>query len=1268
MLLNNTCNSNSDNGIHLSSSTATLLNNTCNSNSDEGIFIASSSITLKNNTLSDNNEGLYIISSSSNTIINNTFSNNNDGILLTSSTNSNTIGNNTFSNNYYGIRLSSSNSNLIVNNTCSSNNESIHLYNSDSNTFLKNILIDNPIGINLTSGSDDCYITNTSIINSTASDIQLDGDSHAFALNCSLKWSNIDYIDDVSNLTVQWYLHVNVTNGTGDPVSNASSVIKDNYTNQIYTGNTDPTGYCRWITCSQYVEDITGLIEIHTPHNISVSKTPHEGFAEPVMSTSRIVSIVLHQDVTSPEPPTNLIFDTVQGNFINMSWSASSSFDVMGYNVYINDTGTSSTFHFLNSTNACYFNATDLNEETTYYFIIKAYDDVPLESLNLSGYNTTLDFTPPAPPTSLICSLVGGSFINLTWVASVSPDVEGYQIYINDTGSSVDFHYLTETLECYFNHTGLPEETTYYFKVRAFDEVLLYSVFSNTAGTTTLDITIPAPPTSVTCSSVGGTYINLSWTASVSTDIDGYDIYVNDTGSTANFHYLANTTNCYFNHTGLYEEITYYYKIKAFDEVPLTSVFSNIFSTTTLDVTAPVAPTGVVAKDPTGSTITIDWNSNPESDIHGYKVYINGSGTGQTGPYFMIADISGFPSPPTQHSVVGLHQEIRYYFYVTAYDEVPNESPWSVIVDEKTLDVTAPTAPTNLQAQAQVSRKISLTWNSNPEQDVEGYFVYMNDTNNGPTGSFHLIYETPDLGTSYTVLDLAEKTTYHFKVVAFDEVPNNSSFSNHASATTFDETSPIAPTGLAIIDPTSSSLKIVWDANPEIDVFGYSIFRASSEFGTYDQINSQPITNTFYVDTGLQEVTRYYYKALATDAVSLESPFSAVVSGVTILGPHGPEINNSINDFEIIEDTYDDTSLNLYHMFKDINYDSLTFWCEGQDKIGVTIFESNGTVTFKPELNWNGMESLTFYASDSTFEISDEINITITPVNDPPGHATIVKPAEGHTVGDGKTIGFEAQCNDKDIVYGDELSFTWLSNISGHIGGSRVMTEVFLPIGVHQIILIVTDRHGFSSTASIIVTVKETSLSDSDGDGIPNIWERENGFDPNDPKDAALDSDEDGVSNIDEYKAGTNPHGEGPAKDEPSDDTDNPDPTNDTTDDDPTSDPDQPGDSTSDINDTTIPSKSSSSPTTLAAIIIVILVVALLAALWFLKKPPFGKVSAEPLSEGQPPVQPPVQAKPPVQPLVQPQPPAQPPPLTPPPTPEPEMSLDDAAAAFMEQS
>src|SRR6266704_1561738 len=46
---------------------------------------------------------------------------------------------------------------------------------------------------------------------------------------------------------------------------------------------------------------------------------------------------------------------------------------------------------------------------------------------------------------------------------------------------------------------------------------------------------------------------------------------------------------------------------------------------------------------------------------------------------------------------------------------------------------------------------------------------------------------------------------------------------------------------------------------------------------------------------------------------------------------------------------------------------------------------------------------------------------------------------------------------------------------------------------------------------------------DSDGDGMPDLWEIVHGFNPHDPTDACEDADGDGLTNVEEFLAGTDP-------------------------------------------------------------------------------------------------------------------------------------------------
>ncbi|MCK5560478.1 MAG: hypothetical protein KAJ51_07785, partial [Thermoplasmata archaeon] len=330
----------------------------------------------------------------------------------------------------------------------------------------------------------------------------------------------------------------------------------------------------------------------------------------------------------------------------------------------------------------------------------------------------------------------------------------------------------------------------------------------------------------------------------------------------------------------------------------------------------------------------------------------------------------------------------------------------------------------------------------------------------------------PEQTFNHTGLQDGKK--YYYKIKSRDFRGQESNFTEIISAIPADSIPPVAPTGLEVIETSFDFIKLRWEQNIEDDVEGYNIYRNlspnPSDWG--EPIATTQIGNITYTDSELNETTPYYYVITAFDEVPFESNFSIEISGTTTLGPHGPEINNSITDVKILEDTYDNTSINLYHLFKDRNNDLLEFGYDKQAKITVTIFQNNGTVLLKPEKDWNRQLILTFYASDGMYNISADVTINIISVNDPPRLPNIITPQNGEKISYGKPIDFYGTCNDPDLP-DDDLTFNWFSSKDGNLGEGIQLTGIKLSPGEHLITLEVRDSENETSTASINIIVKK---------------------------------------------------------------------------------------------------------------------------------------------------------------------------------------------------
>src|SRR3972149_6080085 len=184
---------------------------------------------------------------------------------------------------------------------------------------------------------------------------------------------------------------------------------------------------------------------------------------------------------------------------------------------------------YTTASGATSFNVTGLNPSSTYYFIVRAKDETGNIDSNLIEMSATT-LTPPdttAPGFDGVSSVaaVSSTVLNLSWSAAednitTSSNIV-YNIYMSTTPGGENLAIPSATTGAgatSYSVTGLSPDTTYYFIVRAKDEV--GNIDSNSverSGTTLSPPDTTAPDfggvTSVTA--VSATALNLSWNPAV---------------------------------------------------------------------------------------------------------------------------------------------------------------------------------------------------------------------------------------------------------------------------------------------------------------------------------------------------------------------------------------------------------------------------------------------------------------------------------------------------------------------------------------------------------------------------------------------------------------------------------------------------------------------------------------------------------------------------------------------------------------------------------
>ncbi|CAG1008547.1 hypothetical protein ANRL4_03903, partial [Anaerolineae bacterium] len=381
------------------------------------------------------------------------------------------------------------------------------------------------------------------------------------------------------------------------------------------------------------------------------------------------------------------------------------------------------------------------------------------------------EFASPAAPSGLSATAASSTQINLAWTDN-SNNEDGFKIERSPNGTSnwTQIATVGANVTTYPN-SGLSCGTTYYYRVRAYNNAVGNSSYSNTANATTI-----CAPSNLSATPASSTQINLAWTDN-SNNETGFRIERSLDG-TSNWTQIAtvaaNVTT--YPNIGLSCNTTYYYRVRAYNASG-NSDYSNTANATTLLC----APSNLNATAASSTQINLSWTDNSNNET-GFKIERSSEGLGGADEWVQVATVG---ANMTVYFDAGLICNTKYYYRVRAYNAAGNSSH-SNIANATTLTASL-CAPSSLSATIISPTQINLAWTDNSNGPKGA------DNGNNEDGfkierSFGILMWTQiaTVGanvTEYTDTDLdSGDPVVYYRVRAYNKA-ENSEYSNVARAT-----------------------------------------------------------------------------------------------------------------------------------------------------------------------------------------------------------------------------------------------------------------------------------------------------------------------------------------------------------------------------------------------------------------------------------------------------------------------------------------------------
>ncbi len=452
-------------------------------------------------------------------------------------------------------------------------------------------------------------------------------------------------------------------------------------------------------------------------------------------------------------------------------------------------------------------------------------------------------------PTNLIASPLSSSQIYLSWTDN-SINENGFNIErktgVNGTWCQIN---SVQANIINYNDTGLSSNTTYYYRVIAFN-TQGFSNYSSVAFATTVATVVNAVnPTSITFPVAGGSHIVQITTSGTWQFTEAID-WINCTNSSSSSFTLTATAN-----TGSARSAT-------------ILVHFNSGS-------------------PTGSYLSINQPEAPLDHVHISGYVFNSAGIAMSDVNIAFSNDT-FGNNDTETDIVGSYSEPvqigwtgRATLQIPGYTIDPPYRDYSNVTSNRnnenyTLTLITPqpipNSPSNIGASLFASTQINIIWTDNSTNE-DGFKI---ERKTGSAGTWSPIATVGIGTTSFMDTGLTTNTVYYYRVKAFNGA-GDSGYTNEIFASTGSQPGALpAPINLVSSVIASTQVRISWTDNSNNEN-GFKIERKMGTAGTWSQITTVSTGINSYLSTDLTTNTTYYYRVKAFN-VAGDSDYSNEIS------------------------------------------------------------------------------------------------------------------------------------------------------------------------------------------------------------------------------------------------------------------------------------------------------------------------------------------------------------------------------------------------------